>query len=219
MTVSELSITPEVGMSGYYTLAAPFDTIIAAGVRYTCQEVRRISGYIGNNEDVKANIYDANGIPEDIWEEDKQADANIASLQGETGQWVYVPCRYIIGYPNVNGVPYRNMALSVALPAIPVNRDLSDLKAKIANVVRDTIGTNCVVEEVELSKVTLVDSAKHDAVTTNRNMVIGTPSTDSARAVVLQRQVDDNIIYIAQLEKFIQDNFPVADVPSTPPTP
>lgn len=219
MSANEFAVTPEVGASGFYTLASPFDTAIAVGVRYTCREIRKISGYIGNNEDVKANIYDANNIPEDIWEEDKQADANIASLQGETGQWIYVPCRYIVGYPNTNGIPYRTMGLSVGLPAIPVDRDLTDVQEKIKNVIKDSLGVNCTVEPFETSKVSLVDSTIHDQVSTARNVVIGVPSTDSARAVVLQRQLDDSIVYIAQLEKFIQDNFVVPDVPATPPTP
>lgn len=216
MSTNDLSVIPEVGSSGYFTLATPFDQDIAAGVKYTCQAVRRISDYIGNNEDVKTDIYDAKSISEAVWEEDKQADAFIVSLQGETGQWIKVPTRYVIGFPNTNGIPYRTMLLSVSLPAIPVSRDLSDVTAKIANVVKDSLGVNCRIDPMETSKVTLVDSVKHDQTQTTRNMVIGTPVTDSARAVVLQRQLDDTNVYVKQLEDFIQQNFPVSDVPTTP---
>lgn len=214
MTINPLAIVPEVGSSGFFTLATPFDQKIAAGVRYTCQAVRRISDYLGNNEDVKAGIYDANGISEDIWEEDKQADAYVASLQGETGQWLYVPTRYVIGYPDTNGVPYHTAALMVALPGIQTDRDLTDLYAKITDAVRGSLGTSCVIEKIETSKVTLVDSAKHDQIQTNRNIVIGTPGTNAARAAYLQIQLDAAIVYIAQLEDWIQQNSPVADVPA-----
>lgn len=209
-------IIPEVGSSGVWTLRSPFDVMIAKNVRYKCQEIRRISGYIANNEDVKTTVYTANKISEAVYEEDLASDSDIVSLQGETGQWLYVPVRYIVSYPTTNGVNYRTSVVAVSLPALPANTDMTNFFASITNLVSDTFGVNCQIEQVETSKVTQVPSDKHSQIQAQRKVITGAPATDRSRYVSTLRDLTEAISYIHQLEAYITTH---VTVPTSPPSP
>ena len=112
-------VMPTVGSSGYFQLRAPFDKLILPNERYTCQALRRISDYLANNETPYEDIYEANGASRDDYDKDRTTDGYIVSLQAAIGHWVYVPVRYIAGYPVVNGVPYHSLTLTLALPPMP----------------------------------------------------------------------------------------------------
>lgn len=210
-------VVPTVGSSGFFELREPFNSKIDKNVRYTCQAVRRLSAFIADNEDVKKSIYDENKIAEDVYMEDLANDTQVASLQGETGQWLHVPIRFIIAYPNTNGIKYRTMAFSVGLPAMPVDKDMSAVHTAIANVVKELLGVNCVVENVETSKVTLVSSEKHNAKQIERAMVTGIPTTDRGLYMRTLRQLEDANGQIAALEAFIIANFQVPEVTQDEP--
>lgn len=199
-------ILPTVGSSGYFELRAPFNNKILPNERFTCQAVRKLSDYLANNEDPKADIYDDVGIPEAEYDQDVQDDAYIVSLQGETGQWVYVPARYVVKYPIVNGVPYRTTMIGVSLPPLPADRDLSFLTTDIANLVTDTLGVNPKIDVMETSMVILVDRAKHDIADAQRIAASSGRVTDRSRYMSTQAQLDEALAKIQALEQFIQDN-------------
>ena len=205
-------IIPVVGSSGVFILREPFAEKIQKNVSYTCQGLRRISEYLANNENPQETIYTANKIADSVYTEDLANDTQIASLQGETGQWLYIPVRYIISYPNPNGVKYRSLALSVALPSMPVDRSYSSLEASIRNIVREQLGVDCVIEKIETSKITLVPIEKHHASEVSRGVISGTPSTDRGLYVKTLQQLTDARAHIATLEKYITDHVTVPDL-------
>lgn len=207
-------IVPTIGSKGYFVLQTPFDALIAPNVEYTCQAIRRISDYVADNRDVKVDIYDANNIAESIYEEDLDNDANIISLQGEMGQWVHVPERYISSYPIVNGVPYRAFGFSIGLPAMPANRDYSNVITGLKNLITQDLGVNCSVEMFEISKVTLVDSDKHNVKQAERGVVAGAPNTDYGRYMDALQKLTAAQQKVAALEAFIAEN--ITPPPTTP---
>jgi hypothetical protein len=201
-------VIPTVGSSGYFQLREPFQEKIQANVKYTCQAVRRFSDYVANNEDIKTDIYDEFGISEDIYEEDMRNNTDIVSLQAETGQWLYVPVRYVIGFPSTNGIPYRAISFAVALPAMPADRDYSHVITDIGNLIQQSLGVNTKIDIIETSKVTLVDSAKHETKQAERQAVAGAVSTDRGRYMKALQDLQQANQKIAALEAWIKVNKP-----------
>lgn len=200
------SILPVIGSSGYYELASPFDIEVIDKVEYTCKAIRRLSDYLANNEDPKTSIYDAYGIDEAVYENDLSQDAYIVSLQSRKGHWLYVPSRYILSYPSVNGVPYRSVMLGVSLPPIPVSQDLTAILSDIKDLVENSLGTTVAVKQVETSMNVLVDYSLHENTQQERNMNIEGRSTLYARNVALRQENDLLLEKVAALENYIKTN-------------
>lgn len=201
-----LSILPVIGSSGFYELAAPFDVEVVDKIEYTCKAIRRISDYLANNEDPKASIYDAYEIDEAVYEEDLSKDTYIVSLQSRKGHWLYVPSRYILSYPSVNGIPYRSVMLGVSLPPLPVSQDLTAILSDIKDLVENSLGVSVAVRQVETSMNVLVDYSVHEATQQERNIHIEGRSTLYARNVALREENDLLIQKVASLENYIKSN-------------
>lgn len=199
-------IIPTVGSSGYFDLRSPFDTKILSGERYTCQAVRRISDYLANNETPLETIYIDAGLTEVEYEVDLKKDMYIVSLQAGTGHWVYVPASYINTLPIVNGIPYRTLMIGVALPAMPADKDFSNIQTAISNLVTDTLGVTPNIKLVETSKTLLLDSAKHDILQSQRNAIISNSGTDRAKHVSAVMTLAQALDKISVLEAYIEQN-------------
>ena len=198
------NVLPTIGSSGFFELRAPFNNAILPNEQYTCQAVRKLSDYLANNEDPKAEIYDKYEISGADYEKDIADDVYIVSLQAEVGHWVYVPAKYVVKYPIVNGIPYRTVMLGVSLPAVPVAHDLSFLLTDIQNLVKDTLGVASNAQVVETSKVILVSKDKHDISLVNRAVVANGRSTDRSRYISTLNQLNNANAKIAALEAYIK---------------
>lgn len=199
-------VIPTVGSTGYFELRAPFDTKIIVNERHTCQAIRRISDYVANNEDVKQIAYIDNGLTAQDY--DTAADANmyIASLQSDRGHWIYVPVDYIVKFPITNGIPYRNITLGVALPPIPVERNLSNIETDIINLIQDTLGVTPIIKQVQTSRVILVAKDKHDLQQSARDAVANGRVTDRSRYMSLVQDHQAALNKITELELYIKNN-------------
>ena len=198
-----LPILPVVGSSGFYEFASPFDTVAVNNIEYTCKAVRRISDYLAMNEDIQKNVYEANNLASDIWDEDSKNDAYIVSLQSKTGHWVYLPYRYILAYPSVNGVQYRTMMIGVSLPSIPATQDLSAVEADVKDLVEHSLGLKVSVKHVETSRIILVPFATHQAKEQEREVIKATQSTYTAKMVKLRNENNALLAKIKELEAYI----------------
>ena len=199
-----LRILPDVGSTGAYELAAPFDALVVNSVEYTCKAIRRISDYLANNEDVKKDVYTANGVNENIYDEDLAEDAYIVSLQSRVGHWVYVPYRYIISYPSVNGIRYRTVMIGVSLPSMPVSQDFSAITEDIKALVTTRLGVGCVVKTVDTSKVVLIAKDTHETKAIERRVRTNGEYTYYATSVKLRKENDALRTKVAELEQFIK---------------
>ncbi len=201
-----LPVLPVVGSSGFYEFASPFDTVAINNVEYTCKAIRRISDYLSVNENVEKTIYEANNLPSSIWDEDSKEDAYIVSLQSKNGHWIYVPYRYILAYPSVNGIQYRAMMIGVSLPSMPVNQDLSAVEADVKDLVEHALGVTVIVKHVETSRIVLVRNETHLAKEQERNVIRATQSTLTAKLLKLRQENDALLAKVQELEAFIAAN-------------
>jgi len=156
------NLIPVIGSRGAYTFLAPFNTVSTPGVEYICQGVRRISEYIANNEDPKKDVYDRYNLDPSVYDDDRDADAYVVSLQAAKGQWLYVPVRYIQTFPTGDGIPYRSLIINFAIPSIPVSQDITDLVVEIEERIKGSLGTGVRSKIVQASQVVLVTKDKHD---------------------------------------------------------
>lgn len=200
-----LGVIPVIGSAGFYEFQAPFDVHSALKIEYTCKAIRRISDYLANNESVQEEIYTAQGI-ESAWEEDSKVDSYIVSLQSATGHWLYIPSRYILSYPSVNGEQYRSMMIGISLPALPVTQDLSAIMEDVKDIVETSLGVDVVLKAVETSKVTMVNYEKHMETQTLRESKITNHATLGAKLIKLKKENDALLQKVAQLEQFILMN-------------
>lgn len=152
---------PIIGSHGLFELAEPFGSLMSSGIEYECQAIRRINEYLSANEDVKAIAYSSYGLPDDVYEEDLKANAYIVSLQSAKGHWLYVPYRYIVSYPVGNGIAYNSRMLTIALPSLYKEQDLTGTINDIKTIILSQLGVECHVKEVATSLPVLVKQNKH----------------------------------------------------------
>lgn len=200
-------ILPVVGSAGFYNLASPFDVAAEHNVEYTCIALRRISDYLANNEDVKKDVYDKHQLPSDIWDEAIATDTYIVSLRSSSGHMLYVPSRYILSYPSVNGVPYRTVMIGISLPPMPADQDLAAVLTEVKDSVDTLLGVSSVVKTVETSKVTLVQHERHLENQQKRAALTNGRSTTYARLLSSEKENAKLRDKVAELEAYIKAHY------------
>lgn len=201
-------VIPTIGARGFYNLAAPFNSKFSANEAYTCQAIRRIGDYLAMNEDPYTTVYLDNGLTQTDFDNDQQENMYIVSLQSDKGQWLYVPARYIMSYPIMNGIPYQSMMLGVGLGAIPADMDLSALQNLISDVVFDNLGIRPQISPVVLSKQTLVSRTNHDQIQTSRLALASQKKSFYSRYREMVALYNKALNKLSALETYIKAHHP-----------
>ena len=101
-----MAYVPTIGVAGLYQLRAPFDSQVLDGVQYTCTGVRSIQDLSANGESAFDSVYVPYNLSQDAFNADVTAGASIVTLQAAQGNRIVVPSTYIVGMPDLSGVPY-----------------------------------------------------------------------------------------------------------------
>jgi hypothetical protein len=175
-------IIPTIGSQGYYQIATPFDRLVAPSIRYTCQAVRTLKHYLAEGQDPFTLFYSPNGLTRADFDADFLENMSIVGLQAETGPLIYVPARYILTYPLLDGVAYREMMLGVALGSVPEALDLSAISTRISNVVQESLGIAPVITPVQISATAIVSTETDARLVAARQALISMQMSDSTRS-------------------------------------
>lgn len=205
--LSTTNYTPEAGLRGHYKLIAPF-TEMTEGFLMTCKSVTKISAYISEGMNVLEKIYTDNGLTEDDYNKDVANDINIITLWSDGGTIVMFPSRYLLEYPNTNGVAYMVRHLHVVLPAFPYGQDYNQVVLDIRDIVQRRLGVPTVkVSTVQASEIQMVDREAHEVTVARRNtaMTAPTPTTEIIR---LQALVNELRTERDQLLDYVAANMP-----------
>lgn len=200
-----LHILPLIGSKGFHQFAPPFDAQALQNTEYECKAVRRLSDILANNEDPFEDIYKKFGLTDESYQEDLAEDAYVVSFQSSGGHWLYIPYRYILKYPSVNGVPYRSVMIVISLPSIPTDQDLTGLKEELEEVASSTIGATVKSKHVDSSKTILVPHDLHEQTQVARKIQINGRNTLLGR---YNKEVADNEelrLKVTKLEQYIRD--------------
>lgn len=196
-------IIPTIGARGLYELDKPFDSQLEPNSEYTTQSIRYISEYISRNEDPYSDIYEPLQISRDIYLEDLKEGNPIVGLQSAKGVWLYVPARYILSWPSVNGVRYIKAMITADIGPFPADRDFSPLLEDIQLYIKHKIGITPKVDLVAISKPILVSFEQHERVTSARNNIVTDDRTSYCRMKTLTEENISHRQKIKALEEYI----------------
>ncbi len=201
-----LYIIPPVGSKGFFTFAAPFNTLALPDDEYTCRAVRNLSDYVNNNEDALSLVYLQSGLTTTDYQNDLAAGMVIVSLQSQVGHWLYVPVRFIDSLPQSSGVPYQNKVIAINLGAVPAEQDFTALQTALTNAVADMYGVTPQIQVVVTSKTSLVPYTTDQQIQQARQGRITMATTESAQVKILQTQNASLQTKLNALEAYILAN-------------
>ena len=199
-------IIPTIGAKGLYELSHPFDTKIDPNAEYSTQSIRYLTEYIARNEDPYTDIYEPLSIPRETYLEDLREGNPIVGLQSAKGVWVYVPARYILSWPSVNGVRYIKAMITADIGPFPADRDFTPLLEDVQLYIKNKIGITPKVDLVAVSKPVLISFEQHERVLAARANIITDDTTSYTKAKVLEEQNTSLRQKITALEQYILEH-------------
>lgn len=191
---------PEPGTKGFFELASPYNT--SPGEQLTCKAIRKISELFAASVDVYTAYY-KDRVDDVVFHEDVEADSEIVSLMGDSGDFINVPSRFILKYPDMNGEPYRGMGLAIRLPAFPVKQDISFLLPQLTDLVSNALGVHAEANIVVTSRTLLVSDQEHLVTQSSRRALAQAGTTAMARIAVLNSLVDELQTKLAAAEALL----------------
>ena len=194
------------GTSGLWTLNAPFNNLAIPGTPYTLIALRILSDLIAAGADPEGDYYTPNAISSANYISDLSNNVAILSLQDGAGNVIYVPSSYVNNYPDIGGVPYRVLALTINIGAIPDSLDLSVITAKVSSDVQDLLGVVATTNIVSLSPATILTSTDAATVEAARIANVSTLQTDYSRYLAASTQLATAQSQIAALQNYILTN-------------
>jgi hypothetical protein len=199
------AIVPSINSSGIFTLAAPFEAMLTAGMSYTCRAVRTIADLVADGKDPYTDTYVANGLTQTQYNTDVANGVCIVSLAptSTSGTTVYVPSSFITALPSSGGVNYQILGLLVNMGALPVSTDLTYLKTQISEIVQNTIGSTPTLTAAKLSAVSLLSSADDAKYQAARALLISSSQTNLAKALTNEAALASATQKITALEAYI----------------
>lgn len=207
-TNDPMEVVPTVGMSGLFSLKAPYTNLLRPQIEYTCIAVTNLHGAIANGQDPLNDVYLANGDTEANYEADLALNHCVLTLQSGTGDQVVVPNSALNGLPLADGVRYMSSVLGISLSALPEDFDLTQLKTDISDLVFEAIGVRSTVYASTVGGSLIVSHETHEAIEAARvaNVVI----KPSNLALVEQLQLEKTALAarLTQLENYIKANLP-----------
>jgi hypothetical protein len=179
--------------------------LVAPGERLTCQAIRSLSDYLARGENPSSLIYNKYGIPDSEYILDMRSNTHIVHLQSDVGHWYYIPSKYILSFPKLDGVPYRSMMVQVSLPAIPTSKTLDNLMDDLRQVTLSHIGVSPNVSQIETSRVVMVAESIHSASVLARQQSIGSGESIRTKYEVLLARYTALQQKCTELESYIKD--------------
>lgn len=170
-------IIPSIGAVGTYAFKPPFDLLFDSQTEFTCKSIRYLGEYLANNEDVYREVYEKHRLGRETYEIDLRENNPVIGLQSAKGVWLYIPARYIVSWPSVNGVRYISAMITSDIGPFPADKDFSGIINDIKEFLHSRLGVMPKTELVAISKPILISHEQHESVLTQRNAIISTVKT------------------------------------------
>lgn len=194
--------TPPLHAKGVYTLRAPWTTV--GDAIYECIAIRSFADFVDRGQNVFQTYYAPKGLDQSVYQADLDAGAHIVTLQSETSAIIFVPDTYIDKFPDLTGVEYKRIVLSVLLGPMPDTVDLTHAKTVLGDAASDVTGVVAQVTEHVAPWAGVVSADQHATLEAARQAAINNRTID--RATVLQQQevINAQAQRISDLEAIIQ---------------
>jgi hypothetical protein len=200
---------PSIGSKGLFRVAPPFNISLVQDLEYTCVSMRSIQDISNDGVDVFAAYYDTQGLTLENMQADLAAGVFLVTLQPSTGLPVIVPSSYFIGIPDITGVPYMGTMIALDLSLLPSDLDLSYLKQRLADVVKDTIGVLTTPRTVVTTDPLRLRSDQHTVIDATRSQNRVEAPSDYAQYLAQKTRADSLQLQVGILQTYIKKNRPV----------
>lgn len=196
------------GMSGFYSLAAPYDKLISPSAKYRCEAVKSLAAAIAEGQDPLKNVYKANGDTEDKFNQDLSANVSLVTISSDSGQLIIFPASAMLMVPLADGVVYRNTVLAIPLGAIAESDDLTTLQSDVRHMVLNEFGINAATYVTAIGSDVVVSRAQHVAILAARQAKITDGDSLIAKNNNLTNQLNAALNKIQELEAYISSTLP-----------
>lgn len=207
MTAVTPTWLPSLGMTGFYTLAAPYTPLLSPTTQYTCSGVVSLASMVAQGLDPLSTIYLANGDTKANYQLDLDNNRSIITLTAGMTV-VEFPSSAMKQMPNQNGVIYRNTVLGIALSAVPDYLDLTTIQTEIQTLVLQHLGVATNTFLTTVGNATVLTGDQDAAIRSARQANIVSPSNDKYLISQLQSQNLALQQQIKLLEAYILANAP-----------
>jgi hypothetical protein len=150
---------PSINTRAKFTFLPPFDTL-AKNQEFTVISIRSIPDLNSNGINVISLVYEVVGLTEVDYNQDLENNIPIITFITDSNILINVPSSKVSGV-SADEYKYQEKVLTVNLPALPVDYDLTSLRNSIAVLVKEQIGFDVNIEEVQMSAVSLVGETDH----------------------------------------------------------
>lgn len=203
--MADIQFLPSLGMSGIFTLKAPYNNLVLPTTQYQCTGIESLAGAVAANKDPFANYYEPNGATEVDFNADLKDNAYLITITSGIGEVVTFPSSALVSLPDADGVIYRNVAMTVSLSSISDDTDLTDLSSQVSDLVLNTLGVKSSVYLTQVGSMTVLTREQSTALESARQLNIATrtsPLYDNMQKDIqiaaLQQKVSDLENYIAR---------------------
>jgi hypothetical protein len=172
--------TPSLGMAGLWRLKSPFSESINLAERLTCTAVTQIRQLQESGIDVLSDVYRANSLTQDQYDQDVQLGTPLATLDNGKDTQVIVPIWAILGLPELGGVDYDTFSIVIKLAAMPADTSLDAVVADLTASVTAKLGVICQAGVMVSGRPTTLTESQHKAATARR----AAKKTDSGSLLV-----------------------------------
>ncbi len=204
--MSNLQFLPSIGMTGLYTLKAPYNELIMSTTEYVCTGIESIQGSISRGEDPYTELYVANGATQSDYEEDLSSGAYLVTITSGEGDVVTFPSSALVKMPDTDGIRYRNLVLGISLSSLPDSLNLDVVKQDISDLVLDTLGVRSSVYTAQVGGVTILSKEQSAAIESARQANISSLESPLYKLHRLERDNASLIQKVAQLEAYIKQH-------------
>lgn len=204
--MSDLKFLPSIGMSGLYTLKAPYDLLIMSTIEYTCTSIESLQGSIARGEDPYTDVYEASGATQSDYDNDLAAGAYLITITSGDGDVVTFPSTALVKMPDTDGVRYRNLVLGISLSSLPDSLNLDGLRQDISDLVFNSVGVRSTTYTAQVGGITILTRDQHNAVEAARQANVTNLESPIYRVAKLERDNASLIQKVAELEAYIRQH-------------
>ena len=197
---------PSIGLAGTYQLKDPFNHLLSPNVQYTCTSIESIDSFANRGEEVFAEVYENAGADETMFLADNEQDAYIISITSGDGDVVQFPSTALLKWPDTSGVPYRNVAMTAFLSALPESFDFDTLETELEEFILAKVGTKTKIAFTQVGSVLSVPRDTSDLIEQRRISLRSDPDSITAKLLQSEATVAALQDKLAQLEAHIVAN-------------
>nr|DAF08008.1 MAG TPA: hypothetical protein [Caudoviricetes sp.] len=187
--MSQNPILPYINAAGTWVLKAPYDTLLSKQERYTCISVTKLEKLVSMGDEPYDDYYEPKSIPQDTYQNDLISQVCIITVRDEAGQLYSFPSSYLVSFPSGNGVEYGVLGLAVTIGPLPIDTNLTELKQRVKDLVKDTVGVEGDVVSLLLSNPEIVSFASHESMKASRKLNIRESNTTPAQVKALESEL------------------------------